>query len=114
MVEFKSPALLKPCGKFSGHPGPTINSNGVGRELIKISYSTGIVFTGTCAQIKTAAGANLLMAFNKESCGTLAPSDLLPIFLSANAAATTYCGIVCNSSTAAASNTGLIFIGVVN
>ena len=65
IVEVKSPALLNPCGKLSGQPGPATNNKGVGRAFAKSANSSGKNLTGTCPQIKTAAGANLLVALIK-------------------------------------------------
>jgi hypothetical protein len=62
IVEVRSPALLNPCGKLSGQPGPATSKRGVGRAFAKSANSSGKDLIGTCPQIKTAAGANLLVA----------------------------------------------------
>jgi hypothetical protein len=66
IVEVRSPARLKPWGKVSGQPGPATNKRGVGRAFINSANSGGSVLTGTCPQIKTAAGASFFVALNKD------------------------------------------------
>ena len=66
IVEVRSPAFLNPWGKLSGQPGPAINNSGAGRAFIKSANSSGRDSIGTCPQIKTAAGANLLVALIQD------------------------------------------------